>query len=220
MTGTKTNANGNKIMSQFFQIHPDNPQNRLIEQVVDILRGGGVIVYPTDSGYALGCCVGDKSAQDVIRDIRRVNKEHNFTIVCRDLTDIATYAKVGNIAFRLIKTLTPGPYTFILPATRDVPRRLQNPKRKTIGLRIPDNNIAQAIIASLGEPLMSSTLILPGEESPMTDPYDIRQTLEHVVDLVIDGGFCGFEPTTVVGLEDDVPQLLRQGQGDVTGIID
>lgn len=207
-------------MSQFFQIHPDNPQNRLIEQVVDILRGGGVIVYPTDSGYALGCCVGDKSAQDVIRDIRRVNKEHNFTIVCRDLTDIATYAKVGNIAFRLIKTLTPGPYTFILPATRDVPRRLQNPKRKTIGLRIPDNNIAQAIIASLGEPLMSSTLILPGEESPMTDPYDIRQTLEHVVDLVIDGGFCGFEPTTVVGLEDDVPQLLRQGQGDVTGIID
>jgi len=207
-------------MSQFFQIHPDNPQHRLITQVVDILRGGGVIVYPTDSGYALGCCVGDKAAQDVIRDIRRVDKEHNFTIVCRDLTDISTYAKVGNIAFRLIKALTPGPYTFILPATRDVPRRLQNPKRKTIGLRIPDNNIAQAIIASLGEPLMSSTLILPEDELPMTDPYDIRQTLEHVVALVIDGGFCGFEPTTVVGLEDDSPQLLRQGQGDVSDIID
>ena len=207
-------------MSQFFQIHPDNPQSRLIGQAVDILKGGGVIAYPTDSGYALGCCVGDKAAQDVIRDIRRVNKEHNFTIVCRDLSEISTYAKVGNVAFRLIKTLTPGPYTFILAATRDVPRRLQNPKRKTIGLRIPNNNIAQAILETLGEPLMSSTLILPGDELPMTDPYDIRETLEHTLDLVIDGGFCGFEPTTVIGLEDESPVLLRQGTGDVTGIID
>ncbi len=206
-------------MSQFFQIHPDNPQNRLISQAVDILEGGGVIAYPTDSGYALGCRLGDKNAQDVIRNIRRVTKEHNFTIVCRDLTEISTYAKVDNTAFRLIKSLTPGPFTFILPATRDVPRRLQNPKRKTIGLRIPDNNIAQAIINSLGEPLMTSTLILPGEELPMTDPYDIRQTLEHTLDLVIDGGFCGFEPTTVIGLEDEAPVLYRQGQGDVSGII-
>ena len=179
-----------------------------------------MIAYPTDSGYALGCCVGDKAAQDVIRDIRRVNKEHNFTIVCRDLSEISTYAKVGNVAFRLIKTLTPGPYTFILAATRDVPRRLQNPKRKTIGLRIPNNNIAQAILETLGEPLMSSTLILPGDELPMTDPYDIRETLEHTLDLVIDGGFCGFEPTTVIGLENESPVLLRQGTGDVTGIID
>ncbi len=207
-------------MSQFFQIHPDNPQNRLINQTVDILQRGGVIAYPTDSGYALGCCLGDKAAQDTIRDIRRVDKEHNFTIVCRDLTEISTYAKVGNSAFRLIKTLTPGPFTFILPATRDVPRRLQNPKRKTIGLRIPDNHIAQAIIESLGEPLMSSTLILPEDELPLTDPYDIRQTLEHRLELVIDGGFCGFEPTTVIGLEEALPILLRQGQGDVTGVID
>lgn len=207
-------------MSQFFQIHPDNPQSRLIGQAVDILKRGGVIAYPTDSGYALGCCLGDKAAQDVIRDIRRVDKEHNFTIVCRDLSEISTYAKVGNVAFRLIKSLTPGPYTFILSATRDVPRRLQNPKRKTIGLRIPNNHIAQAILESLGEPLMSSTLILPGDELPMTDPYDIRETLEHTLDLVIDGGFCGFEPTTVIGLEDESPVLLRQGTGNVTGIID
>ncbi len=207
-------------MSQFFQIHPDNPQKRLINQAVEILRHGGVIAYPTDSGYALGCCMGDKTAQDIIRDIRRVDKQHNFTIVCRDLTEISTYAKVSNSAFRLIKTLTPGPFTFILPATRDVPKRLQNPKRKTIGLRIPANNIAQAIIETLGEPLMSSTLILPEDELPLTDPYDIRQTLEHQLDLVIDGGFCGFEPTTVIGLEEEIPSLLRQGQGDVTGVID
>jgi len=207
-------------MSQFFQIHPDNPQSRLVGQAVDILKRGGVIAYPTDSGYALGCCLGDKGAQDVIRDIRRVDKEHNFTIVCRDLSEISTYAKVGNVAFRLIKTLTPGPFTFILAATRDVPRRLQNPKRKTIGLRIPNNHIAQAILETLGEPLMSSTLILPGDELPMTDPYDIRETLEHTLDLVIDGGFCGFDPTTVIGLEDEAPILLRQGTGDVTGIID
>ncbi len=207
-------------MSQFFQIHPDNPQNRLIGQAVEILRRGGVIAYPTDSGYALGCCVGDKAAQDTICAIRRIDKTHNFTLVCRDLSDVSIYAKVGNTAFRLMKTLTPGPFTFILPATREVPRRLQNPKRKTIGLRIPDNRIAQALIESLGEPLMSSTLILPGEELPMTDPYDIRDTLEHTLDLVIDGGFCGFEPTTVLGLEDEVPVLLRQGQGEVNGIVD
>lgn len=203
-------------MSQFFQIHPDNPQLRLIRQAVEILQRGGVIAYPTDSGYALGCALGIKAAQEVIRDIRRVDDRHNFTLVCSDLSQIATYAMVDNTAYRLIKSLTPGAYTFILKATRDVPRRLQNPKRKTIGLRIPHNNIAQALLAGLGEPLMSSTLILPGEELPMTDPYEIRQMLEHRLDLVIDGGFCGFEPTTVIELIDNVPTVIRQGQGDAS----
>lgn len=202
-------------MSQFFQIHPDNPQARLIDKTVEIIRQGGVIVYPTDSGYALGCHLGDKTAQERIRRIRQVDDKHNFTLVCRDLSELATYAKVHNSAYRLIKSLTPGAYTFILTATREVPRRLQNPKRKTIGLRVPDNHIAQALLEALGEPLMSSTLILPGEEMPLTDPYDIRDTLEHSLDLVIDGGYCGFEPTTVVDLSDDTPVLLREGLGDV-----
>ncbi len=203
-------------MSQFFQIHPDNPQVRLIDKAVDIIRQGGVIVYPTDSGYALGCHLGDKAAQERIRRIRQVDDKHNFTLVCRDLSELATYAKVSNTAYRLIKSLTPGAYTFILAATREVPRRLQNPKRKTIGLRVPDNRIAQALLDALGEPLMSSTLILPGEEMPLTDPYDIRDTLEHSLDLIIDGGYCGFEPTTVVDLTDDAPVVLREGLGDVS----
>ncbi|VAW98206.1 Hypothetical YciO protein, TsaC/YrdC paralog, partial [hydrothermal vent metagenome] len=185
-------------MSQFFQIHPDNPQPRLIDKAVEIIRQGEIIVYPTDSGYALGCLMSDKAAQERIRCIRQVDDKHNFTLVCRDLSELATYAKVGNSAYRLIKSLTPGPYTFILVATREVPRRLQNPKRKTIGLRVPDNRIAQMLLETLGEPLMSSTLILPGDDMPLTDPYDIRDTLEHSLDLVIDGGYCGFEPTTVV----------------------
>ena len=202
-------------MSQFFQIHPDNPQPRLIDQAVEIIRKGGVIAYPTDSGYALGCHLGDKHAQERIRRIREVDDKHNFTLVCRDLSELATYAKVDNTAYRLIKSLTPGPYTFILAATREVPRRLQNPKRKTIGLRVPDNRIAQALLEALGEPLMSSTLILPGDDMPLTDPYDIRDTLEHSLDLVIDGGYCGFEPTTVVDLTGDAPVVLREGLGDV-----
>jgi tRNA threonylcarbamoyl adenosine modification protein (Sua5/YciO/YrdC/YwlC family) len=202
-------------MSQFFQIHPDNPQQRLIQQAVDIINQGGVIVYPTDSGYALGCHIGDKAAMERICRIRQVDAKHNFTLVCRDLSEIAVYAKVNNSAYRLIKNHTPGPYTFILKATREVPRRLQNPKRKTIGLRVPDNKIAMALLETLGEPLMSSTLILPGEEMPLTDPYDIRDTLEHALDLVIDGGYCGFEPTTVVELTEDVPVVVRQGQGTV-----
>lgn len=202
-------------MSQFFQIHPDNPQARHINKAVDIIRQGGVIVYPTDSGYALGCHLGDKSAQETIRRIRQVDDKHNFTLVCRDLSELATYAKVDNTAYRLIKSLTPGAYTFILAATREVPRRLQNPKRKTIGLRVPDNRIAQALLESLGEPLMSSTLILPGDDMPLTDPYDIRDTLEHHLDLIIDGGYCGFEPTTVVEITEDGPQVLREGLGDV-----
>lgn len=202
-------------MSKFFQIHPDNPQQRLIDQAVDIIKRGGVIVYPTDSGYALGCHIGDKSAMERIRTIRKVDAKHNFTLVCRDLSEIATYAKVENDAYRLIKSLTPGPYTFILKATKEVPKRLQNPKRKTIGLRVPDNLIAQALLERLSEPLMSSTLILPGEDMPLTDPYDIRDTLEHALDLVIDGGYCGFEPTTVVDLTEDAPVVLRQGLGPI-----
>jgi tRNA threonylcarbamoyl adenosine modification protein (Sua5/YciO/YrdC/YwlC family) len=201
-------------VSQFFQIHPDNPQVRLIRQAVDIIKSGGVVVYPTDSAYALGCHIGDKSALDRIRRIRKLDDSHNFTLVCSDLSEIATYAKVSNSAYRLLRHTTPGPYTFILPATSEVPRRLMHPKRKTVGLRVPENAIALALLADLGEPLMSVTLIMPGDDLPLTDPYDIRQTLEHDVDLVIDGGYCGMEPTTVVDLADETPVVLRVGKGD------
>ncbi len=202
-------------MSQFYQIHPDNPQARLIRNAADIVRGGGVVVYPTDSAYALGCQIGDKNALDRIRRIRKLDDRHNFTLVCSDLSEIATYAKVDNAAYRLLRHCTPGPYTFILKATSEVPRRLMHPKRKTVGLRVPDNRIAAALLADLGEPLMSVTLIMPGEEYPMIDPYDIRDTLQHEVDLVIDGGYCGMEPTTVVDLADDTPMVLRVGKGDI-----
>ena len=203
-------------MSQFFQIHPQDPQPRLIHRAVEWLREGAVIAYPTDSSYALGCVIGDKGAVERIRRLRNLGDKHNFTLVCRDLSEIATYAKVDNTAYRLLKTLTPGPYTFILKATHEVPRRLQHPKRKTIGIRVPDNNIAQALLAELGEPLMSTTLILPGADMPMTDPEEMRERLEHEVDLVIDGGNCGFEPTTVVDLVDGVPKLVRTGKGDAS----
>jgi len=201
-------------VAQFFQIHPDNPQPRLIRRAVDIVRNGGVIVYPTDSSYALGCAIGDKAAMERIRRIRRIDDKHDLTLVCRDLTEIANYAKISNQAFRLIKGLTPGPYTFIHQATKQVPRRLQNPKRKTIGIRIPDNTIAQELLRELGEPLMSSTLLLPGDEMPLTDPYETRMILDHVVDLVIDGGYCGYEPTTVVDMVDEIPVVVRQGKGE------
>lgn len=202
-------------MSQFFQIHPDDPQTRLIRHAVEIIRGGGVVVYPTDSAYALGCQIGDKSALDRIRRIRKLDDKHNFTLVCRDLSEIATYAKVNNTVYRLLRQTTPGPYTFILPATSEVPRRLMHPKRKTVGLRVPVNPIAAALLADLGEPLMSVTLIMPGDELPLIDPYDIRETLEHEVDLVIDGGYCGMEPTTVVDLADEIPRVMRAGKGEV-----
>ena len=205
-------------MSQFFQIHPDNPQQRYIDKAVEIINDGGVIVYPTDSGYALGCHIGDKTAMERIRAIRQVDDKHNFTLVCRDLSELALYAKVDNTAYRLIKNHTPGAYTFILKATKEVPQRLRNPKRKTIGLRVPDNHIAMALLETLGEPLMSSTLILPGEDMPLTDPYDIRDTLEHSLDLVIDGGYCGFEPTTVVDLTSDLAVVTRQGLGSSEGL--
>ncbi|MCU7959877.1 MAG: threonylcarbamoyl-AMP synthase [gamma proteobacterium symbiont of Bathyaustriella thionipta] len=203
-------------MSQFFQIHPQNPQSRLISRAADILRDGGLVVYPTDSSYALGCRIGDKKAQDRMRQIRRLDERHNFTLVCRDLSEISQYSKIGNQEYRLLKQLTPGPYTFILKATQEVPRRLQNPKRKTIGLRIPDNPIVQDLIAAMGEPIMSTTLILPGEDMPMTDPYEIRPLLEHAVDLIIDGGYCGFEATSVIELDDGRPKVARSGMGDVS----
>ncbi|ARM84842.1 MULTISPECIES: L-threonylcarbamoyladenylate synthase [Marinobacter] len=201
-------------MSQFFQIHPETPQKRLINQAVDILRKGGVIVYPTDSAYAIGCHLGDKQAADRIKRIRRLDDKHNFTLMCRDLSDIGVFAKVDNTQYRLLKNFTPGAYTFILDATSEVPRRLLHPKRKTIGMRVPDNAIVQALLAELGEPIMSSTLILPGDEDPMTDPYDIRETLEHDLDLIIDGGFCGLEATTVVNMTGDAPEVTRVGKGD------
>jgi tRNA threonylcarbamoyl adenosine modification protein (Sua5/YciO/YrdC/YwlC family) len=203
-------------MSQFFQIHPDNPQSRLINQAVDILKGGGVIVYPTDSGYAIGCQLGNKKALDTIRRVRKLDSSHNFTLVCRDLSELGSYAKVDNTAYRLLKNHTPRPYTFILKATSEVPKRLMHPKRRTIGLRVPENNIALQLLAGLNEPMMSVTMILPGDDLPMTDPYDIRQTLEHELDLVIDGGYCGMEPTSVIDLVDDMPVIIRRGQGDVS----
>lgn len=203
-------------MTIFLAVHPTNPQPRLVSQAVALVRGGGVLVYPTDSSYALGCCIGDKAAMESIRDIRKVDESHNFTLVCRDLAEIATYASVGNSAFRLIKATTPGPYTFILKASREVPRRLQNPKRKTIGLRVTSNIIARGLLNQLGEPLMSSTLILPGDTLPLSDPEDIRERLGKRVKVVIDGGNCGIEPSTVVDLTGDVPVVLRIGRGDTS----
>jgi tRNA threonylcarbamoyl adenosine modification protein (Sua5/YciO/YrdC/YwlC family) len=202
-------------MSQFFSIHPENPQARLIRQAVDIVRQGGVIIYPTDSAYALGCHIGDKQALQRIRQIRRLDDDHNFSLVCRDLSDLGIYARVSNSAYRLLKAATPGPYTFVLQATKEVPRRLVNPKRKTIGLRVPDNAICSALLNELGEPIMSSSLILPDHEYPLTDPLEMRDLLEKQVDLIIDGGFCGLESTSVIGLEDDQPVILRQGRGDL-----
>ncbi len=201
-------------MAQYFSIHPDNPQLRLIKQAGRIFLDGGVGVYPTDSSYAIGCSIGNKTAMDRIRRIRKIDDSHNFTLVARDLSEIATYAKIGDEQYRLIKATTPGPYTFILPATRQVPRRLQNPRRKTIGLRIPDSRITQCLIEELGEPIMSSTLILPGEQLPISDPAVIRSKLEHEVDLVIDGGLCGVDPSTVVSWVEDQPSVIRVGRGD------
>jgi tRNA threonylcarbamoyl adenosine modification protein (Sua5/YciO/YrdC/YwlC family) len=200
-------------MSQFFQIHPENPQVRLIRQAATIVQEGGVIVYPTDSGYALGCHLGDKQALERIRKIRMLDEKHNFTLVCRDLSEVAIYAKVDNIAYRALRSHTPGPYTFVLLATNEVPRRLKHPKRKTIGLRVPDNAIAQSLLETLGEPMMSVTLILPGDDIPLLDPYDIRSVLQQQVDLVIDGGYCGMEATSVIDLSDENPVILRQGAG-------
>lgn len=202
-------------MATLIRIHPENPQTRLVNQVVERLRAGEVIVYPTDSCYALGCHIGDKAAQDRIRRIRGLTEKHDFTLVCRDLSEIGLYSKVDNSAYRLIKSLTPGPYTFLLRATHEVPRRLQNPRRKTIGLRVPDNKIARAILEALGEPIMSSTLLLPGDDIPMTEPDDMLDRLAHQVDAVVDGGHCGLEPTTVIDLVEGAPVVVRRGKGAV-----
>lgn len=203
-------------MAQFLQIHPDNPQQRLIEQAADIVRRGGIMAYPTDSAYALGCHLGDRAALDRIRHMRQLDKHHNFTLMCRDLSELATYARVDNQVFRLLKNHTPGAFTFILPGTSEVPRRLMHPKRKTIGLRVPDNRIALSLLEALGEPLMSSSLLLPGQTLPLSDPEDIRDALDNQLELIVDGGNCGFEPTTVVDLTGPVPQVTRQGKGDAS----
>lgn len=203
-------------MAQYFQIHPVSPEPRLIKRAVNIVRGGGVIVYPTDSSHALGCHIGDREAMERIRRIRRLDDGHDFTLVCSDLSELSVYAKVSNADYRVLKANTPGPYTFLLPATRGVPRRLLNPRRKTIGLRIPKHTITQALLAELGEPFMSVSLILPGDDLPLSDPQEIRARLEHQVDLVIDGGYCGWKPTTVVALTDGLASVTRHGKGDIT----
>lgn len=201
-------------MSQFFYIHPENPQPRLINQAVEILKKGGVIIYPTDSGYALGCMIGEKHAMDRIVQIRQLPEDHNFTLVCSDLSELSHYSVVNNIAYRLIKNNTPGRYTFILTATKEVPRRLMTSKRKTIGIRVPDNQIALDLLKALGEPILSCSLMLPNDESlTYSDPEEIRERLEHQVDLIIHGGYLGQQPTTVVDLTEDTPTILREGSG-------
>ncbi|ELR67463.1 YciO family [Photobacterium marinum] len=201
-------------MSQFFYVHPETPQTRLINQAVAIIRNGGVIVYPTDSGYALGCQLENKHALDRICQIRRLNDKHNFTLLCRDLSELSLYARVDNTAFRLLRNNTPGAYTFIFKGTKEVPRRLMNPKRKTIGIRVPDNAIALALLEALGEPMMSTSLILPGNDVAESDPDDIRDKLEHAVDLIINGGYLGEQPTTVIDFSNDEMEVVRIGAGD------
>ncbi|TJZ76178.1 L-threonylcarbamoyladenylate synthase [Chitiniphilus eburneus] len=201
-------------MSQFFSIHPENPQQRLVKQAVDIIRKGGLVVYPTDSCYALGCSLDNKDALERIRRIRQLDERHHFTLACRDLSQLGNYARVDNQAFRRLKAATPGNYTFILLATKEVPRRVWHPKKQTIGLRVPDHPVALALLEELGEPMLSSSLLLPGEEYPLTDAWEIRDRLERDVQLVIEGGYCGLEPTTVVDLSGDAPTILRQGKGD------
>ena len=203
-------------MAEYIEIHPKNPQPRLIARAAGVLGGGGVVVYPTDSCYALGCRIGEKAALDRIRMIRRVDDKHNFTLVCRDLSEIATYARIDNAAYRLLKSLTPGPYTFITEATKQVPRRLLHPKRRAIGIRVPDTPIVRDLLAELDQPILSTTLIMPGDELPLADMYDIRDCMDHCVDLIIDGGHCGIEPTTVVDMTAEPPAVLRRGRGDST----
>ncbi len=201
-------------MAQYLNIHPDNPQQRLIKQAADIVRRGGVIAYPTDSSYALACHLGDKQAIDRIRQIRRIDDKHNFTLVCRDLTDISMYAQVNNDTYRLLKSLTPGAFTFVLKATKEVPRRLQHPKRKTVGIRVPGNLVAQQILEELGEPMLSSTLILPTDTEAIADPYDINEQLDRVLDLVVDAGVIPYEPTTMIVWDNDFPEVVREGKGE------
>ncbi|MFT2090615.1 L-threonylcarbamoyladenylate synthase [Paraglaciecola sp. 2405UD69-4] len=206
-------------MSQFFYIHPDNPQARLIKQSCELIHKGAVVVYPTDSGYSIGCHMNDKAAIEQICRIRKIGKDHNFTLMCRDMSELSEYARVDNTAFRMIKNNTPGPYTFILKATKEVPKRLQNPKRRTIGIRVPDNKIALALLEELREPMMSTTLILPDRLVAESNPDDIRDELEKQVGLIIHGGFLGEQPTTVIDLSEDETTIIREGSGDLTPFI-
>jgi tRNA threonylcarbamoyl adenosine modification protein (Sua5/YciO/YrdC/YwlC family) len=205
-------------MSQYFQLHGVNPQLRLIRRAAEIVRSGGVIAYPTDSCYALGCHIGDADALERLRHIRGADKHHHFTLVCRDLREIGRYARIDTWQFRLLKAATPGPFTFLLPATRETPRRLQHPKRRTIGIRVPDHIVPRMLLTELGEPLMSSTLLLPGDAMPLTDGEEIRARLEHQLDAILDGGHCGVEPTTVVDLAVSPPVVVRQGRGKLAGV--
>jgi tRNA threonylcarbamoyl adenosine modification protein (Sua5/YciO/YrdC/YwlC family) len=202
-------------MTQYFRIHPESPQKRLISQAADILREGGVVVSPTDSCYAIGCRIGNKVALERIRRIRHLEESHNLTLMCEDLSEIATYAKVSNPVYRLMKAYMPGPYTFLLLATRDVPKRLQHPKRKTIGIRVPDHPVTRAMLIEMHEPILSTSLILPGEDMPLTDPEEINNKLGKQVDLILDGGICGIESTTVVDLAGEQPVIVRQGKGSI-----
>jgi tRNA threonylcarbamoyl adenosine modification protein (Sua5/YciO/YrdC/YwlC family) len=207
-------------MAQILQIHPKNPEKRLISQAVAVLRqDGAIMVYPTDSAYALGCKIADKDAQERICHIRNIEKNHNFTLICRDLSEASQYAEINNIVFRLLKAHTPGPYTFILPATKEVPKRLQHAKRKTIGLRIPQNNITMSLLEELGAPLMSVTLILPAEEFPLADPEEISAKISNRVNLIIDGGFCEPDPTSVIEFSDNIPKIIRAGKGDISSFV-
>jgi tRNA threonylcarbamoyl adenosine modification protein (Sua5/YciO/YrdC/YwlC family) len=206
-------------VAKLIEVHPDNPQPRLVAEIVETIKGGGLIAYPTDSSYAFGCHIGDKRAMDRIRRIRRTDKHHNFTLVCSDLSEIGTYARLDNWAYRMLKSMTPGPYTFILPATREVPKRLQHPKRRTIGLRVPDHVLVRAVLEALGEPIMSSTLLLPGDELPLTDPHEIEARIGHEIDLIIDAGPTGIEPTSVIDLSDGTVRVLRVGRGDVSALV-
>ena len=205
-------------MTELLRVHPVDPQTRLLEMAVEAIRAGAVIAYPTDSSYALGCHLGDKAALDRIRRIRRIERDHDFTLVCSDLSEIATYARVDNWAYRLLRSKTPGPYTFILKATHGVPKRLQDPKRKSIGIRVPDHVIVRRLLSLLGEPIMSSSLLLPGDDFPLADPDEIQDRLGTQVDVIIDGGTCGVEPTTVVDLTSGKPLVVRKGKGDVAGL--
>ena len=206
----------NPRVAKLIEIHPQDPQPRRVRAIVDIIHSGGLIAYPTDSSYAFGCHIGDKKAIDRIHRIRRTDKKHNFTLVCADLSEISTYARVDNWAYRMLKSMTPGPYTFVLPATREVPKRLQNPKRRTIGLRVPDHRLVQIMLAELGEPIMSSTLSLPGDSMPLTDPLEIEERIGHQIEAIIDAGPAGIEPTTVLDLSGGTVEILRVGRGDVS----
>ncbi len=206
-------------MAKIIEIHPVDPQPRRIAKIVETIRDGGLIAYPTDSSYAFGCHIGDKRAMDRIRRIRQTDKHHNFTLVCSDLSEISTYARVDNWAYRMLKAMTPGPYTFILPATREVPKRLQHPKRRTIGLRVPDHRLVRAVLEALGEPIMSSTLLLPGDDLPLTDPHEIDERIGHDIDLIVDAGPTGIEPTSVIDLSGGTVEVLRVGRGDVSALL-